>query len=71
MANMALSIPDELLKKMKLFSEIKWSEVARKAIEKRVSDLETMDKIASKSTLTEKDIIEISKRIKSSASKRY
>jgi len=71
MANMTLSIPDELLKKMKLFSEIKWSEVARKAIEKRVSDLETMDKIASKSTLTEKDIIEISKRIKSSASKRY
>ena len=71
MTNMTLSIPDEIHKKMKMFRDIRWSEVARKAIEKRVSDLETMDKIASKSTLTEKDIIEISKRIKSSASKRY
>ncbi len=38
MANMTLSIPDGLHKKMKKFSEVKWSEVARKAIEKRVNE---------------------------------
>ena len=71
MANMTLSIPDELLTKMKLFSEVRWSEVARKAIEKRVEDLEIMNKLASKSKLTSQDISEISKRIKASASKKF
>ncbi|MEM3786270.1 MAG: ribbon-helix-helix domain-containing protein [Nitrososphaeria archaeon] len=32
MTNITLSIPDELYKKMKKYSEIKWSEVVRKAI---------------------------------------
>jgi hypothetical protein len=71
MANMTLSIPDELLTKMRLFSEVRWSEVARKAIEKRVEDLEIMDKLASKSKLTHQDISEISKRIKASAAKKF
>ncbi len=66
-----LSIPDELGRRMRLFSEIKWSEVARRAIEKRVEDLEIMNKIASKSKLTEKDIREIGKRIKTSAAKKF
>ena len=56
MTNMTLAIPDELAKKMKAFPEIRWSEVARQAIEKRVNDLEIMNKIASKSKLTEKDV---------------
>ena len=61
---MTLSIPKELHEKMKTFSEIKWSEVARRAIEERISDLEVMNKIASKSKLTKKDVDEISKKIK-------
>ncbi|MBS3066274.1 hypothetical protein J4205_00475 [Candidatus Pacearchaeota archaeon] len=70
MVNMTLAIPDELAKRMKTFSEIRWSEVARQALEKRVNDLEIMNNIASKSKLTQKDVDEISKRIKrSSASK--
>jgi hypothetical protein len=71
MGNMTLSIPDELLIKMRIFSEVKWSEIARKAIEKRVEDLEMMNKLASKSKLTQQDLIEISKRIKASAAKKY
>ena len=71
MGNMTLSIPDELLTKMRIFREVRWSEVARKAIEKRVEDLEMMNKLASKSKLTEQDVLEISKRIKSSASKKF
>lgn len=70
MTNITLSMPDELMKRMKIFSEIKWSEVARKAIEKRVEDLEVMNKIASKSKLTEKDAEEISKRIKATITKK-
>ena len=68
---MTLSIPDELHKKMKRFSEIRWSEIARKSIEQRVDDLEVMDRIASKSKLTKKDVMEISKKINSRISKRF
>ena len=68
---MTLSIPEELAKKMKMFREIRWSEIARAAIERRIDDLETMNKIASKSKLTKKDVEEISKKIKSAAAKRF
>ena len=65
MPNITLSVPEELMKKMKMFKEIRWSEVARRSIEERVSDLETINRIASKSKLTQKDADEIAKRIKS------
>ncbi len=71
MVNMTLSIPEGLQLRMKKFSEIRWSEVVRKAIEQRVSDLEVMDKIASKSKLTMKDVEELSKKIKRSASSKF
>lgn len=71
MTNMTLSIPEELIKRMRLFNEIKWSEIARRAIEQRVCDLEEMEKIASKSRLTEKDAREISKKINRAATKRF
>jgi uncharacterized protein YajQ (UPF0234 family) len=71
MVNMTLSIPSELHEKMKRLSDIRWSEVARRAIEERINDLETINRIASKSKLTKKDVDEISKKIKRSASKKF
>lgn len=71
MTNMTLAIPEKLHHKMKQFSEIRWSEVARRAIEQRIKDLEVMNRIASKSKLTKKDVEEISKKIKSAAAKRF
>ena len=64
MTNLTLAIPEELSKKMKKFSDIRWSEVARRAIEQRINDLEVMDKITSKSNFTDKDITELSAKIK-------
>jgi len=68
---MTLTIPDELREKMNQFSDIKWSEVARKAIEQRVHDIEIMNKIASKSKLTAKDAEELAKKIKRNAAKKF
>ena len=68
---MTLAIPEELHEKMKQFSEIKWTEVARKAIEKKIQDLETLNRIASKSRLTENDIEEISNKINRNATKKF
>jgi len=71
MVNMTLSIPEELHKKMKQMSDIRWSEIARRAIEQRVNDLETLNKLASKSKITDKDIEEISKKIKRAAAIKF
>ena len=71
MVNMTLSIPEELHRRMKKFSEVRWSEIARRAVEERVNDLEAMEKIASKSKLTKKDVDEISKKIKRAAAIRF
>jgi hypothetical protein len=64
MPNITLAVPEEIYAKMKLMNEIRWSEVARRAIEERINDFETMNRIASKSKLTKKDAEEISKKIK-------
>lgn len=71
MANMTLTIPENMRKDMKQFPEIKWSEVARKAIAEKLEVLQMANKIASKSKLTEKDVKEFSDRIKESATKRF
>jgi len=71
MVNMTLAIPEELHTKMKQFTDIKWSEVARRAIEQRVNDLELINRIASKSKLTQKDAEELSEKIKKNAAKKF
>jgi len=63
MPNLTLAIPEELQEKMKKHSEIRWSEVVRKTIQDRIHDLELMDKLTSNSKLTEKDALEIGKKI--------
>ncbi|HIG93741.1 MAG: hypothetical protein QT02_C0006G0040 [archaeon GW2011_AR9] len=64
MTNITLAIPNELHERMKLHSEIRWSEVVRKSISRKVEMLDAMNKIASKSILTKKDVDAISKKIK-------
>ena len=71
MGNMTLSIPDEIQKEMKHFSEIKWSEVARKAFQERIETLRLAEKLAKKSKLSVKDVEDFSKKITASATKRF
>ncbi len=71
MANMTLSIPNEIHQSMKHFSEIRWSEVARKAIIEKIETLELAEKLAKKSQLTKKDVEDFNKKIKNLASKRF
>ncbi len=43
MANITLSLSDNIYKKIKKHKEIKWSEVARSAIEMKLKELEEAD----------------------------
>jgi hypothetical protein len=71
MTNITLSIPNEIHKQMKHFSEVKWSEIARKAIIEKLELLQLAEKLASKSKLTEEDVAAFNKKIKASATKRF
>lgn len=69
--NITLSLPDGTFQKMRSFTEIRWSEVARKAIEERISILEELEAIASKSKLTEKDVDAVSAKIRRGIARRH
>ena len=71
MPNMTLSIPSELHRIVKQHNEIKWSEVARKAMWVQARRLNLMEKLAKKSKLTKKDIDEIDHKIKAGLLKRF
>lgn len=59
MANMTIAIPEGLHGRMRELSEIRWSEVARKAFEEKVDEIELVERIAKRSKLTEKDVEEL------------
>jgi hypothetical protein len=70
MGNITLSIPDDVHAQMKRFSEVRWSEVARRAIIDKIETLSLAEELANKSELSKRDVERFSKRIKSLAGKR-
>ena len=67
---MTLSIPEEMHKEINQHPEIKWSEVARQAFNKKIKELHWVDILLSKSELTEEDAERIGHKIKSKIRKR-
>jgi len=59
-ANITLSLPEELYQKLKNHPEIRWSEIARKAIQQYLDELELLDKLTAKSQLTDNNVRELS-----------
>ena len=68
---MTLSVPEELIKIMRKHSQIKWSEVARRAIWEEAKKLELMDKLVANSKLTEEAVEEIGNKIKRGIARRH
>lgn len=64
MASLTLSIPTELKHKMESFKYINWSALARQAILNKIELLDRMNKLLSKSALTEEDTLRIGSLIK-------
>lgn len=71
MPTITLSIPSDLKKQMDKTKFMNWSEVAREAIKERISQLNILNLITEKSKLTEKDALEIGRKIKKSMHKKY
>jgi len=71
MVNVTFAVPEELHKIMSNHPEIKWSEIARKAIWEYARKLELMERLTSESRLSEKEVLELDKKIKAGVGKRY
>ena len=74
MANVSLTVPEELKAKMDKFQWINWSEVAREEAIKREmlhEDFEEFNRIVSKSKLTEEDAVRLAKEVNRGMHERY
>ena len=71
MANMTLHIPDEVHRLMRRHREVRWSEVARKAIVDYTGKLKLLDGMAADSALTPDDALGIDRKVKRGLRRRY
>jgi len=69
--NVTFAVPQELHEIMKRHPEIKWSEIARKAMWEYAQKLELMERITSESRLSEKDVLELDKKVKAGLRRKY
>lgn len=71
MGNITLALPEDVHQAMRHFSEVRWSEVARKAIIERLETLSLAEKLAKKSKLSKKDVSAFGKKIKHLANRGF
>ena len=70
MTTMTLAVPEELKTRMDSFHEINWSEVARQAFKEKIEDLVFLQKFKEKSTITEKDALNLGAKVSKAISER-
>mgnify|MGYP001572237757 CR=1 FL=1 len=71
MVNVTLAIPDTLHNKLSKHPELKWSEIARRAFERKLKEIELEERILAKSRLTERDAEVLGHKIKAEMRKRF
>ena len=69
MPNMTLALPEKLHREMKRHPEVKWSEVARRALARELERLQVYDRLLAGSVMSEKDAVEIGRTINRAASR--
>ena len=68
---MTLSLPDDVYRIMKTHKEIRWSEVARRAIEDYAKKLSVLDAMTERSELTDDDVMLLDAKIKAGVGEHY
>jgi predicted CopG family antitoxin len=71
MPNITISVSEELYTTIKKHRQVRWSEVARRAMELYAKKLSLLDKFLKNSEMTEEDAIEIGRKIKHGMAKRH
>ena len=71
MANVSVSVSDEIRVKMGKFAFVNWSHVAREAISKKIADLEFLEKFTAQSEITTEDALRMGRAANGNLAKRY
>lgn len=71
MPALTLAIPKDLKSEMDSVPELNWSEIARTAISERVAEYKLFKSIVAKSKLSEKDALEIGRKVNEGLYKAY
>jgi len=71
MPNMTLSLPEDVYKIVKAHNEVRWSEIARRAIEDYAKKIALLNAITQESELTRDDIIALDHKVKAGIQKHY
>ena len=71
MPTMTLAIPNDLYDIIKSHKEIKWNEIAFKAMLRYAIKIKSLDEITEKSEFTESDAMQMDRKIKKSLRKHY
>lgn len=70
MVSITLSVPEEMKVEMDGHPELNWSEIARQAIREKLTLLKKMDLLLAQSRLTEKDAVNIARKVNKVVAKR-
>lgn len=71
MPNMTLSLPEDVYRIVKTHNEVRWSEIARRAIEDYARKMTLLDAITKNSELDEDDIAALDKKVKAGIQDHY
>jgi hypothetical protein len=71
MPNMTLSLPEDVYRIVKAHNEVRWSEIARRAIEEYAKKIVLLNAMTENSELTEEDIMALDKKVKTGIQKHY
>ena len=71
MATLTIHVPEDLKRDLEETTLLGWEQVVIDALQERVSKLKILNAIAAKSKLTEKDALELGKKIKKGMHKRF
>ncbi|MEK6857068.1 MAG: hypothetical protein AABX39_00595 [Nanoarchaeota archaeon] len=71
MVSITLAVPEEMKLDMDKHPEMNWSEIARQSIREKLIILNRMDELLSKSRMTEKNALELGKKVNKSVAKRF
>ncbi len=71
MANLTVTIPEDLQNELRKHDEVNWSGVIRKALQEHLRKPQIAEAIANKSKLTQKDVDELSKLVKKGVAKNH
>ena len=71
MPNMTLSLSEDVYRIVKMHTEIRWSEIARRAIEDYARKIEQLNTMTAQSELDEEDIMALDRKVKSGVRTHY